>query len=139
MNNVGMNTENNMDTLPSALKYTDSHVWIRLEADSSITVGITNYAQQLLGDIVLIELPSVSSVWTAGAQAGVVESVKVASDIYVPVSGTVIEVNETLLTAPEKVNQAPYAEGWLFRMQPSQPAEWERLLSATAYAACIDE
>lgn len=128
-----------MYTLPSELAYTANHEWLRVEEDGCVTVGITDYAQQLLGDIVLVELPAVNAVLLAGESAGVVESVKVASDIYAPVSGTVLAVNQTLLTEPEKVNADPYQAGWLLRLQPSHLDEWQGLLSAAAYADCMDE
>ena len=129
-----------MSNIPSDLRYVDSHEWIRLEDDGSVTVGITDHAQQALGDVVFVELPEVDAELALGAEAGVVESVKAASDIYVPVSGKIIAVNEALADDPELVNNDPYEDGWFFRMKPSDVAELEVLLTAEAYAAvCEDE
>lgn len=129
-----------MSNIPSDLRYVDSHEWIRLEDDGSVTVGITDHAQQALGDVVFVELPEVDAELALGAEAGVVESVKAASDIYVPVSGKIIAVNEALADDPELVNNDPYEDGWFFRMKPSDAAELEVLLTAEAYAAvCEDE
>lgn len=129
-----------MSNIPSDLRYVDSHEWIRLEDDGSVTVGITDHAQQALGDVVFVELPEVDAELAIGAEAGVVESVKAASDIYVPVSGKIIAVNEALADDPELVNNDPYEDGWFFRMKPSDAAELEVLLTAEAYAAvCEDE
>jgi glycine cleavage system H protein len=125
---------------PTELKYASSHEWARLEEDGSITVGITNHAQSALGDVVFVELPEVGADLTAGQEAGVVESVKAASDIYAPVSGKVIAINDALEDAPEIINGDPYGEGWFYRLEPSDVAELEELLSADAYQAqCDDE
>ena len=129
-----------MSNIPSDLRYVDSHEWIRLEDDGTVTVGITDHAQQALGDVVFVELPEVDAELALGAEAGVVESVKAASDIYVPVSGKILAVNEALADDPELVNNDPYEDGWFFRMKPSDAAELEVLLTAEAYAAvCEDE
>ena len=129
-----------MSNIPSDLRYVDSHEWIRLEDDGSVTVGITDHAQQALGDVVFVELPEVDAELALGAEAGVVESVKAASDIYVPISGKILAVNEALADDPELVNNDPYEDGWFFRMKPSDAAELEVLLTAEAYAAvCEDE
>lgn len=129
-----------MSNIPSDLRYVDSHEWIRLEDDGSVTVGITDHAQQALGDVVFVELPEVDAELALGAEAGVVESVKAASDIYVPISGKILAVNEALADDPELVNNDPYEDGWFFRMKPSDVAELEVLLTAEAYAAvCEDE
>ena len=129
-----------MSNITSDLRYVDSHEWIRLEDDGSVTVGITDHAQQALGDVVFVELPEVDAELAIGAEAGVVESVKAVSDIYVPVSGKIIAVNEALADDPELVNNDPYEDGWFFRMKPSDAAELEVLLTAEAYAAvCEDE
>ena len=129
-----------MSNIPSDLRYVDSHEWIRLEDDGSVTVGITDHAQQALGDVVFVELPEVDAELALGAEAGVVESVKAASDIYVPVSGKILAINEALADDPELVNNDPYEDGWFFRMKPSDVAELEVLLTAEAYAAvCEDE
>lgn len=129
-----------MSNIPSDLRYVDSHEWIRLEDDGSVTVGITDHAQEALGDVVFVELPEVDAELALGAEAGVVESVKAASDIYVPISGKILAVNEALADDPELVNNDPYEDGWFFRMKPSDVAELEVLLTAEAYAAvCEDE
>ncbi|WP_312930463.1 glycine cleavage system protein GcvH [Stutzerimonas nitrititolerans] len=126
-----------MSDLPSDLRYASSHEWARLEADGSVSVGISDHAQQALGDVVYVELPEVGQQLQAGQQAGVVESVKAASDIYAPVSGEVIAVNEQLADTPELVNNEPYGS-WFFRLQPSDPTELDKLLSADAYKAVCD-
>ncbi|WP_313337986.1 glycine cleavage system protein GcvH [Stutzerimonas nitrititolerans] len=126
-----------MSDLPSDLRYASSHEWARLEADGSVSVGISDHAQQALGDVVYVELPEVGQQLQAGQQAGVVESVKAASDIYAPVSGEIIAVNEQLADTPELVNNEPYGS-WFFRLQPSDPAELDKLLSADAYKAVCD-
>ena len=123
-----------MSNIPAELKYVASHEWLRLEADGSVTVGITDHAQELLGDIVFVELPEVGANLAADEQAGVVESVKAASDIHAPISGTVIAVNEGLTEAPEGVNTHPY-QSWFYRIQPSNPDELQQLLDADGYQA----
>ena len=123
--------------VPSNLKYTKSHEWIRSEADGSITVGITDHAQELLGDLVFIDLPDVASELTAGQEAAVVESVKAASDVYAPVGGMIIEVNTAVTDEPESVNKDAFA-AWLFKMKPSDVAELDGLLDAAAYTASVD-
>ncbi|MBF6622664.1 MAG: glycine cleavage system protein GcvH [Pseudomonas stutzeri] len=126
-----------MSDLPSDLRYAASHEWARQEADGSVSVGISDHAQQALGDVVYVELPEVGQQLKAGQQAGVVESVKAASDIYAPVSGVVIAVNGQLADSPEQVNNEPYGS-WFFRLQPDAPAELEALLTAEAYKASCD-
>ncbi|MFB9887827.1 glycine cleavage system protein GcvH [Balneatrix alpica] len=128
-----------MSQIPSELKYVSTHEWIRLEDDGSVTIGITDHAQQLLGDVVYVELPEVETTFNAGDDAGVVESVKAASDLYAPLSGEVLEVNEALADTPEMVNQDPYGQGWFFRMRPSDPDELLELLDADAYAELCEE
>lgn len=123
-----------MSDFPEELKYTATHEWVRTEEDGSITVGITDHAQELLGDVVFIELPEEGRVVSAQEEVSVIESVKAASDIYAPASGEIIAVNEELNDAPETVNSSPYEEGWLFRILPSDATELEDLLSAEAYA-----
>lgn len=126
-----------MDThLPAEIKYTTSHEWLRLEESGLFTVGITYYAQELLGDLVFIELPELGEV-SAGATAGTLESVKAASDIYCPLSGKIIEVNSVLANKPELANTDPYGAGWLFRMQSYARSEIEKLLDVKIYAAMI--
>ena len=118
--------------IPADLKYTESHEWVRMEADGTLTVGITEYAQDALGDIVFVELPKVGKAYTAGDDAAVVESVKAASDIYAPVSGAVVAVNEAVAAAPESINADAYS-AWLFKIKPSDPAAINGLLDAAAY------
>ncbi len=125
---------------PSELKYASSHEWLRLEEDGTVTIGITDHAQEALGDVVFVELPDVGAVLAAGDEAGVVESVKAASDIYAPVGGEVTAVNELLEDAPETVNSDPYNDGWFFKMTPSDTSELDALLSADDYQRqCDDE
>lgn len=125
---------------PTELKYASSHEWARLEEDGSVTVGITDHAQNALGDVVFVELPEIGAELSAGQEAGVVESVKAASDIYAPVSGKVVAINDALEDAPETINGDPYHEGWFYRIEPSDPDELGNLLSAEQYQAqCDDE
>ena len=123
---------------PANLKYTKSHEWVRAEADGTITVGITEHAQELLGDLVFIELPEVGATFSAGQEAVVVESVKAAADAYAPVDGTVTEVNSAVADAPESVNQDAYA-AWLFKMTPANAADVDALLDAGGYIASVGE
>ncbi|MBH9343378.1 glycine cleavage system protein GcvH [Pseudomonas aeruginosa] len=126
-----------MSNIPAELRYAQSHEWARLEADGSVTVGISDHAQEALGDVVFIELPELGKTLAAGQEAGVVESVKAASDIYSPIGGEVIAINEALAATPEDVNNAPYAS-WFFKLKPSNPAELDKLLDAAAYLAAVD-
>jgi glycine cleavage system H protein len=119
--------------VPADLKYTESHEWIRAEADGTLTVGITDHAQEALGDLVFIELPQVGRTVKAGEAIAVVESVKAASDIYAPVAGEVVAVNADLSDAPEKVNADAYAQ-WLYQLKPANAADTGKLLDAAAYA-----
>jgi len=128
-----------MSNVPSELKYVSSHEWIRDEGDGVVTIGITDYAQESLGDVVFVETPDVGAEVSAGDDAGVVESVKAASDIYAPLSGTVIEVNEELEDAPESVNSDPYGDGWFFKLKLSDPDELDDLLSAEEYQEQCEE
>jgi glycine cleavage system H protein len=118
--------------IPADLKYTDSHEWVRAEIDGTVTVGITEYAQDALGDIVFVELPKVGKSFTAGDDAAVVESVKAASDIYAPLSGQVTAVNTAVADAPESINADAYS-AWLFKLKPNDPAAINGLLDAAAY------
>lgn len=118
--------------IPADLKYTESHEWIRKEDDGTLTVGITEYAQDALGDIVFVELPQVGKAFTAGDDAAVVESVKAASDIYAPVSGEVVAVNDATAAAPDSINANAY-DAWLFKLQPSDAGAYDKLLDAAAY------
>lgn len=126
-----------MSQVPAELKYAPSHEWARLEADGTVTVGITDHAQEALGDVVFAESPALGSQVVAGKEAGVVESVKAASDIYAPISGEVVAVNTLLEDAPETINAEPYGAGWFFKIKPSNPAELEALLSAAGYQSSI--
>lgn len=126
-----------MSEMPTELRYAATHEWSRQEDDGSITVGITDHAQEELGDVVFVELPEVGTECAAGNEVAVVESVKAASDIYAPVSGTIIAVNSALEDAPEKVNESPYEDGWFFRIKPSDVSELEELLDAEGYAEAI--
>jgi glycine cleavage system H protein len=127
-----------MSDIPTELRYARSHEWARLEEDGTVTVGITDHAQDQLGDVVFVELPEVGQTVAAGEEAGVVESVKAASDIYSPVSGSVVAVNDTLEDAPEKVNQDPYGDGWFFKLRPDDEADLEELLDAEGYGEYLD-
>ncbi len=128
-----------MSDFPAELKYADSHEWARLEDDGTVVVGITNHAQEALGDIVYIELPEIGAETDAGAEIAVVESVKAASDIYSPVCGEVVALNEELEDSPETVNQSPYGDGWLFRVKVEDPEQLDSLMTADAYQAMVDE
>jgi len=128
-----------MSNVPVELKYRDSHEWVRKEADGSYTVGITEHAQELLGDMVFVDLPDVGATYAAGDDCAVAESVKAASDIYAPLSGEIIAVNSELEGAPELVNSAPYTEGWLFKIKASDESELDAMLDAEAYKSAIDE
>ena len=120
--------------VPTNLKYAKSHEWVRSEADGTVTVGITEHAQELLGDLVFVDLPELGAELSAGQEAAVVESVKAASDVYAPVSGVVLEVNNAVVDAPESVNQDAYA-AWLFKLKPTNPG----LLDAAGYTASCEE
>jgi len=123
-----------MSNIPNELRYAESHEWVRVEADGTAVVGITDPAQDALGDLVYVELPEVGANLSAGDEAGVVESVKAASDIYAPVAGEVIAVNEALNDSPETVNSDPYGEGWLFKLKLTDAFDVDGLLDAAAYA-----
>ncbi|HIG42229.1 MAG: glycine cleavage system protein GcvH [bacterium] len=122
-----------MAEFPGELRYAQSHEWARMEDDGTITVGISDHAQDSLGDVVFVELPEVGTDVEAQGEAGVVESVKAASDIYAPVSGTIVAINEALEDAPEIVNESPFDKGWFFKLQPGDKTELESLLDANAY------
>lgn len=126
-----------MSNIPADLRYAASHEWARLEADGTVTVGISDHAQEALGDVVFVELPELGKALTAGQEAGVVESVKAASDIYAPVSGEVIAINEELADSPELVNSDPYG-AWFFKLKPANTAELDKLLDAAGYAAVAE-
>lgn len=128
-----------MSEVPIELKYTKSHEWVREEDDGTLTVGITDHAQELLGDLVFVELPEVGTGMSADDACCVVESVKAASDVYMPVSGEIIEVNESLADAPETINDSPYDDGWLFRVQPEGDVELDDLMDSDEYQAEIED
>ena len=120
---------------PDNLYYAATHEWARLEADGSVTVGITEHAQQALGDVMYVELPMVGAVVLAAGFTGIVESVKAASDIYAPIAGTVLAVNEALADTPEQINEDPYGAGWFYRLRPEEPSQLNALLDAVGYAS----
>ena len=128
-----------MSNIPVDLKYLESHEWARLEADGTVTVGISDHAQHALGDLVFVEVPQVAAKVSKGAAAAVVESVKAASDVYSPVSGEVVAANGALSSSPELINQEPYNQGWLFKVKPSNTAELSELLDAAAYGRVVAE
>lgn len=127
----------NPNNLPSNLKYTASHEWIRNETDGTISIGITQHAQELLGDMVFVENPAVGRKLKAKEECAVVESVKAAADVYAPVGGEVVAVNGELDGAPEKINSDPYG-AWMFKMKPDHAADAAALLDAAAYQAVVD-
>lgn len=127
-----------MSELPGDLRYTSEHEWLRKEEDGSVTIGITDHAQSALGDLVFVELPEVGQELDSGGEMAVVESVKAASDVYAPVSGTVLEVNGALADDPEKINADPYGEGWIVRMQPDED-EFGDTMDPDAYQDLLDE
>ena len=122
-----------MSSVPAELRYAKSHEWLKLDADGGATVGITDYAQASLGDITYVQLPKVGSVLKQAAAFGVVESVEAASDVYAPVSGTVVAVNTALDAAPETLNRDPYGAGWILRLRPADAAQASALMDAAAY------
>ncbi len=128
-----------MSSVPSDLKYISSHEWIRIEDNGTVTIGVTDHAQELLGDVVFVELPDVDSEVALEDEIAVVESVKAASDIYAPLSGTIIEVNEDLEDSPELINSSPYDDGWMFKMQPSELSELDGLIDAESYQNEIED
>jgi len=127
-----------MSNIPSELRYLRSHEWVRLEEDGTVTIGITHHAQEELGDVVFVELPEIGAMLGAGDEAGAVESVKAASEIYAPLTGEVVDVNGTLEESPEVVNGDPYNDGWFFKMKLEDDGELADLLDADAYAEFID-
>ena len=123
--------------IPTDLKYTASHEWARLEADGSVTIGITDHAQELLGDMVFVENPTVGRQLAAGEECAVVESVKAASDVYAPIAGEVVAVNESVEAEPQTLNEDAFAN-WLFRVKPANAADLAGLMDAVAYQAAVD-
>ncbi|WP_026970865.1 glycine cleavage system protein GcvH [Aliagarivorans marinus] len=128
-----------MSNNPADLRYTNSHEWVRSEGDGVYTIGITAHAQELLGDMVFVDLPDVGDDLDAGDDCAVAESVKAASDIYAPISGSVVEINEELEDSPELVNSDAFGDGWLFKLKASDEGELDDLLNAEDYAASIEE
>lgn len=128
-----------MSNIPAELKYTRTHEWLRPEDDGTYTVGISDHAQDALGDLVFVETPEVGRSVTAGEACAVVESVKAASDIYSPIDGEVIAANDALAAQPELLNTDPYGEGWIMRIRPAAGAETSTLLDANAYAATLED
>lgn len=128
-----------MSDLPGDLMYTSEHEWLRREDDGSVTVGITDHAQAALGDLVYVELPEVDAELESGGDMAVVESVKAASDVYAPIDGTVLAVNEELSDDPEKINADPYGDGWIVRLQPSEAIDESALLAPNDYQSLLDE
>lgn len=126
-----------MSNIPADLRYAKSHEWLKPEGDGTVTIGITDYAQNSLGDITYVQLPKVGATLKAGETFGVVESVKAASDLYAPVAGTVVATNGALDSAPETVNRAPYAEGWMLKLKPADAAAAGGLLDAGAYGKLV--
>ena len=127
-----------MSELPGDLLYTSEHEWLRKEDDGSVTIGITDHAQSALGDLVFVELPEIGQELESGGEMAVVESVKAASDVYAPVSGTVLDVNSLLVDDPEKINADPYGEGWMVRMQPAEDEDGDTM-DPDAYQELLDE
>jgi glycine cleavage system H protein len=128
-----------MSDCPADLKYVKTHEWIRDNGDGTVTVGITDHAQEALGDIVFVETPEAGRTLAADEACAVVESVKAASDIYAPIAGEVVAVNASLNDTPDAINQSPYDEGWIFSLRPADPGVLDGLLSAEAYQALLDE
>lgn len=127
-----------MSEIPSELRYTKSHEWVRSMEDGHLEIGISDHAQEMLGDMVYVELPEVGATVNTGDDCAVVESVKAASDVYAPISGEIVEVNTLLSDAPETVNSDPYGEGWLFRLQPADENEVDELLDAEGYSEVVE-
>ena len=123
-----------MSNIPNDLKYTKTHEWVRDEGDGNVTIGISDHAQELLGDLVFVELPEQGAEIKGGDECAVVESVKAASDVYCPLSGEVVAVNEALANAPETINSDPYDDGWMFRLKLLDAGELDGLMDADAYA-----
>ncbi|REC96284.1 glycine cleavage system protein GcvH [Kushneria indalinina] len=126
-----------MSQIPTNLRYSDSHEWVQDNGDGTVTIGITDHAQQALGDVVFVELPEVGSTITTGEEFGVVESVKAASDLYAPLSGEVLGVNTLLEDAPESLNESPYDDAWLIKIRLAEPDELESLMDAESYTELV--
>ena len=128
-----------MSEIPTDLRYTASHEWVRLNDDGTVTIGITDHAQEALGDIVFVELPEVDSELAQGDASCVVESVKAASDIYMPISGEVVDTNQGLVDEPEMINSSAYDDGWIFKIKPVDEDDIEQLMDASSYESECDE
>ncbi|MCW8899549.1 MAG: glycine cleavage system protein GcvH [Gammaproteobacteria bacterium] len=128
-----------MSNIPTELRYTKSHEWVRRNEDGTLTIGITDHAQGLLGDLVFVETPEAEDTFSAGDDCAVIESVKAASDVYCPVDGEVIEGNEVLADAPETINHDAYGDGWIFKLQPEDEGAFEELLDSDEYAEIVAE
>jgi len=128
-----------LSNFPDDLKYANSHEWVRIDDDGMAIIGISNHAQEALGDIVFVELPELETVADVKDEIAVVESVKAASDVYAPISGEVIAINDTLIESPETVNTDPYGEGWFFKLKPSDLSELDELLDADSYQEFCNE
>lgn len=126
-----------MSNIPADLKYVASHEWLKLEDDGIITVGITDHAQDLLGDVVFVELPEVGREVSADEEIAVVESVKAASDVYAPIAGEIVEINDELVDSPELANEDPYGKAWFFKVKPANVADYDDLLSAEEYQSAL--
>lgn len=126
-----------MSNIPANLKYVASHEWLKLEDDGIITVGITDHAQDLLGDVVFVELPEVGRTVSADEEIAVVESVKAASDVYAPIAGEIVEINDELVNSPELANEDPYGKAWFFKIKPTNVANYDDLLSAEEYQSAL--
>ncbi len=128
-----------MSDIPEDLRYSESHEWVQLQPDGTVRVGITDYAQNALGDLVYVELPEIGATYAADSECALVESVKSASDLVCPISGEVVEINEALADTPELINSSPYDDGWIFTLKPEDEGEIDNLLDADAYRAFIEE
>ncbi len=128
-----------MAEIPEDLKYTEEHEWAFMDEDGIVEVGVTDYAQDALGEIIFVELPNEGEEVSAGDPFGGIESTKSVSDLYAPISGRVVEVNEEVLHSPETINEDPYGRGWLVRIEPSDPEEYESLMDADAYRQFLEE
>ncbi|ADG61542.1 glycine cleavage system protein GcvH [Moraxella catarrhalis] len=126
-----------MSNIPADLKYVASHEWLKLEDDGIITVGITDHAQDLLGDVVFVELPEVGRTVSADEEIAVVESVKAASDVYAPIAGEIVEINDELVDSPELANEDPYGKAWFFKIKPTNVTDYDDLLSAEEYQSAL--
>ena len=128
-----------MSELPGDLLYTSEHEWLRRESDGSVTVGVTDHAQSALGDLVYVELPEVGQDVDSGGDMAVVESVKAASDVYAPIDGSIVAVNEELADDPEKINADPYGDGWIVRIQPNESIDESALMTPDTYQELLDQ